>query len=38
QTGVSSLGDLTIETNQITALNNHIGAKENIVHPIHSNL
>nr|WP_275065094.1 DUF637 domain-containing protein [Bartonella grahamii] len=31
QTGVSSLGDLTIETNQITALNNHIGAKGNIV-------
>ncbi|WP_375695297.1 DUF637 domain-containing protein, partial [Bartonella sp. AC90GZZY] len=31
QTGVSSLGDLTIKTNQITALNNHIGAKGNIV-------
>ncbi len=31
QTGVSSLGDLTIETNQISALNNHIGAKGNIV-------
>ncbi|SSZ39239.1 DUF637 domain-containing protein [Bartonella grahamii] len=31
QTGVSSLGDLIIETNQITALNNHIGAKGNIV-------
>ncbi|WP_375651402.1 filamentous hemagglutinin N-terminal domain-containing protein, partial [Bartonella sp. AA78NXGY] len=31
QTGVSSLGDLTIKTNQISALNNHIGAKGNIV-------
>ncbi|MDD9330655.1 MAG: hypothetical protein PV353_09755, partial [Bartonella sp.] len=31
QTGVSSLGDLTIETNQISALNNHICAKGNIV-------
>ncbi|WP_345117250.1 DUF637 domain-containing protein, partial [Bartonella jaculi] len=31
QIGVSSLGDLTIETNQITALNNHIGAKGNVV-------
>ncbi|WP_375637770.1 MULTISPECIES: DUF637 domain-containing protein [unclassified Bartonella] len=31
QTGVSSLGDLIIKTNQITALNNHIGAKGNIV-------
>ncbi|GAA5109612.1 DUF637 domain-containing protein [Bartonella jaculi] len=31
QTGVSSLGDLTIKTNQITALNNHIGAGGNVV-------
>ncbi|WP_254472602.1 DUF637 domain-containing protein, partial [Bartonella sp. B1098] len=31
QVGISSLGDLTIKTNQITALNNHIGAKGNIV-------
>ncbi|WP_330168920.1 DUF637 domain-containing protein [Bartonella grahamii] len=31
QTGVSSLGDLTIKSNQISALNNHIGAKGNIV-------
>ncbi|EJF77023.1 Hemolysin precursor [Candidatus Bartonella washoeensis] len=31
QTGVSSLGDLIIDTNQISALNNHIGAKGNIV-------
>ncbi|CAK01664.1 Filamentous hemagglutinin [Bartonella tribocorum CIP 105476] len=31
QTGISSLGDLIIKTNQISALNNHIGAKENVV-------
>ncbi|WP_039760103.1 filamentous hemagglutinin N-terminal domain-containing protein, partial [Bartonella queenslandensis] len=31
QTGVSSLGDMIIESNQISAFNNHIGAKGNIV-------
>ncbi|EJF92236.1 filamentous hemagglutinin family domain-containing protein, partial [Bartonella taylorii 8TBB] len=31
QAGVSSLGDLTIKTNQISALNNHIGAKGNVL-------
>ncbi|EJF77629.1 filamentous hemagglutinin family domain-containing protein, partial [Bartonella sp. DB5-6] len=31
QAGVSSLGDLTIKTNQISALNNHIGAKGNVI-------
>ncbi|WP_455474847.1 two-partner secretion domain-containing protein [Bartonella sp. B30(2025)] len=31
QTGVSSLGNLTLETNTITALNNHIGASGSVI-------
>ncbi|WP_455479676.1 hypothetical protein V4B17_01060 [Bartonella sp. B23] len=31
QTEVSFLGDMIIEINQISALNNHIGVNENIV-------